>query len=282
MIVDPQRGVAAEARERILDPARFGPWALITGASSGIGKEFAYQLAAHGIHVVLAARRGAELEAIGRDLSQRFGVQHRIVVVDFAKDDPLDALEPATRDLDIGLLVSNAGDARPGEFLSANRDQMHTTVRVNVLAHLDLAHHFGARIAARRRGGLIFVGAAGASNGLPFMANSAATKAYVHSLGQALHIELGKLGVHVTTLIPGPTDTPALEMLGIENPPIRPMSVEQCVSEALRTLSANRATIVPGRLVRMMLALVPTSVARSQTAKMFEEALKRKAESAGR
>ncbi len=265
---------AAPSRPRLIDSASFGPWAVVTGASSGIGKEFARQLAAHGINLVLASRRGAELETIGRDMSRTFGVRYRVVAVDFAKGDALTAIEAETRDLDVGLLVSNAGDARPGEFLSASRDDMHATVGVNVLAHLDLAHHFGRRLAARKRGGLLLVGALGASDGVPFMANPAATKAYVHSLGEALHIELARHGVHVTVLMPGPTNTPALEQLGIENPPMKPMEVEQCVAEALRALGANRATVVPGRLLRIMMALIPASVARSQTAKMFEASLK--------
>jgi short-subunit dehydrogenase len=248
----------------------------VTGASSGIGKEFARQLAASGIHLVLAARRGAELAAVGRELEQAFGVQHREVAVDLTAPDALDALEAATRELDVGLVVSNAGDARPGEFLSSSRDELHAIVRVNVLAQLDLAHHFGRRLAARGRGGLILVGAAGASNGVPFMANPAATKAYVRSLGEGLHVELRNQGVDVTVLLPGPTDTPALEKLGVENPPMKPLGVEQCVAEALRALTAHRSSIIPGRLMRAMVALVPASLVREQTAKMFELALKLK------
>ena len=265
--VTPVGSSAAEPlREKLIDPAKFGPWALVTGASSGIGKEFARQLAAHGINVILAARRLGTLESIGREIRQRFGVEYRVVEVDFTQSDPLGVIENATRDLDVGLVVSNAGDAAPGEFLAASRDQMRAIARINVLAHLDLAHHFGGRLAARKRGGLLLVGALGASDGVPFMAHTGATKAYVHSLGQALHVELVKKGVSVTVLMPGPTDTPALDKLGIENPPMRPMPVAQCVSEALRALNANRPTIVPGRLIRLMVALVPASVARGQTA----------------
>jgi short-subunit dehydrogenase len=132
---------------------------------------------------------------------------------------------------------------------------------------------FGHRLAARKRGGLILVGALGASRGVPFMANAAATKAYVHSLGEALHIELGKHGVTVTVLMPGPTNTEALAKLGVENPPMRPLAVEQCVTETLRALAANRAHIVPGRLMRWIFALVPASITRNQTAKMFEATL---------
>jgi short-subunit dehydrogenase len=267
---------AAPSRPKLVDPARFGPWAVVTGASSGIGSEFARRLAADGIHVTLVSRRAPALEALGSELSGTYGIQHRVVAVDLTKGDALSAIDAATHDLDVGLLVSNAGDARPGEFLAADLDEMHATVRVNVLAHLDLVHHFGRRLAARKGGGIALVGALGASDGVPFMANAAATKAYVRSLGEALHFELAKHGIAVTVLLPGPTDTPALEKLGIENPPMKPMGVEQCVAEALRALSANRATIVPGRLVRLMLAVVPASVARSQTARMFEASLRLK------
>jgi hypothetical protein len=105
---------------------------------------------------------------------------------------------------------------------------------------------------------------------------SLVTGASSGSLGQALHVELAKQGINVTVLMPGPTDTPALDKLGIEKPPMKPMPVAQCVTEALRALNAKRATIVPGRLIRLMVALLPTSVARDQTAKMFEAALNRK------
>ena len=274
--------IASQARAKLIDPARFGPWALVTGASSGIGREFACQLAAHGVNVVLAARRVGELEALGHEIAQQWGVEYRAIEVDLTDPDFLLTIENATRDLDIGLVISNAGDAEAGEFLQANREHMHAIVRVNVLANLDISHHFGRRLAARQRGGLVLVGALAASDGVPFMAHPAATKAYVHSLGRALHIELAKHGVTVTVLMPGPTATPALEKLGIENDPMKAMGVAQCVSETLRALNANRAAIVPGRLIRFMSAIIPTSVARSQTSKMFEASLKLKPTSARR
>ncbi len=261
------------ARLRLIDPTRFGPWALVTGASAGIGREFAHQLAAHGINLVLTARRGAALDALGGTLGDRYGVQHRAVPLDLTKTDALETLESATRDLDIGLVISNAGDAVPGVFLATPRERLQAIVRINVLAQLDMAHHFGRRLAARKRGGLILVGALGASRGVPFMANAAATKAYVHSLGEALHVELGKQGVTVTVLMPGPTNTEALAKLGVERPPVKPLEVQQCVTEALAALAANRARVVPGRLFRLVFGLIPASVTRRQTAKMFEAAL---------
>ncbi len=126
------------------------------------------------------------------------------------------------------------------------------------MAHLDIAHHFGAKLAKRRRGGLI-AGAMGAENGVPCMANDGAAKAYVHSLGEALHYEFKPLGVYVTVLAAGFTNTAVLEKFGLDpkTMPMKPMSVEQCVSEGLSGLLKNRSRIVPGRLNRIMNALVP-------------------------
>jgi short-subunit dehydrogenase len=226
---------------------------------------------------VLTARRGTALDALGKAVAEQHGVQYRSIPLDLTRDDALRTLATETDDLDMGLVISNAGDAIPGEFLATPRDELHSIVRVNVLAHLDIAHHFGQRLARRQRGGLVLVGALGATRGVPFMANPAATKAYVHSHGEALHVELGKRGVTVTVLMPGPTNTEALAKLGVKDPPVKPLGVEQCVSETLAALDANRARIVPGRLFRILFGLIPASVTRSQTAKMFEATLKPKA-----
>ena len=176
------------SRSHIIDVERFGPWALVTGATSGIGEEFARQLAAHGINLVLAARHIERLDAIGAELAKRHGIKTASLQVDLTRDDALATIEKATRYLDVGLVVSNAGVGAPGAFLETDLEELHAIARVNVLAHSDLAHHFGRRLAARKSGGLILVGAAGAVRGVPFMAHVAATKAYVYSLGEALHI----------------------------------------------------------------------------------------------
>ncbi len=104
-----------------LDKERFGPWALVTGASSGIGKEFARQIAASGINIVLVARREDLLKEVGVEFSKRFGVEHRVIVLDVSREDFIGRLASATDDLDIGLVVSNAGTGNPGEFLKLDR-----------------------------------------------------------------------------------------------------------------------------------------------------------------
>src|SRR4029077_21174908 len=254
---------------------RFGPWALITGASSGIGTEFARQIAAAGINVVLVATREALLNEVGRHITRGFGVQFRALTMDLSQEGFIPKLAEHTKGLDIGLVVSNAGTAKPGEFLKLDQQLLQETLRLNTMAHLDNAHYFGRKLAERRRGGLILVGAMGAENGVPRIANDGAAKAYVHSLGEALHYEFKPLGVYVTVLATGFANTAVLEKFGFDpkTMPMKPMSVEQCVSDGLTGLLKNRSRIVPGRLNRIMNALVPASLARKIEADMLGKGL---------
>src|SRR2546426_4364541 len=267
-----------------LDKERFGPWALVTGASSGIGKEFARQIAASGINVVLVARRDTLLTELGRAISQEFNVQYRALTMDLSQEGFIAGLADATHDIDIGLVASNAGTANPGEFLKLDRQLHRTTLRISTMAHLDITHHFGAKLANRHRGGIILAGAMGAEAGVPYMANDGAAKAYVHSLGEALHYEFKPLGVYVTVLAAGFTNTPVLDKFGFDpkTMPMKPMSVEQCVSEGLSGLLTNRSRIVPGRLNRIMNALVPASLARKMEADMLGKGLASKAATTSR
>lgn len=258
-----------------LDKAQFGPWAVITGASSGIGREFARQIAASGINVVLVARREALLCQAGLEFSEAYGVEHRIVVADLSKEGFLGSLSSATDGLDIGLIVSNAGTANPGEFLKLDRKELVRLLKLNSLAHMEIAHHFGTQLVRRHRGGIVLCGAMGAVQGVPFMANESGAKSYVQSFGEVLHRELAPLGVSVSVLIIGPTQTAIIEKIGFDPAamPMKPMPVEQCVFEGLEALKRNRATHLSGRINRIMNALVPASLSRSMMHKMMVKAL---------
>ena len=200
-------------------------------------------------------------------------------MLDVSREDFIGQLASATDDLDIGLVVSNAGTGNPGEFLKLDRQLLEETLRLNTMSHLDIAHYFGAKLAERQRGGLILVGAMGAENGIPCMANDGGAKAYVHSLGEALHYEFKPLGVYVTVLAAGFTNTAVIGKFGLDQKtmPMKPMSVEQCVSEALDGLSKNSSRIVPGRLNRIMNALVPASLARKMLADLLGKGVASKA-----
>jgi short-subunit dehydrogenase len=250
---------------------QFGPWAVVTGASSGIGREFARQLAAAGINVVLVARRLAILQDLDAALAGHYGIDSRAVGVDLSDPGALTLIADATADIDVGLLVSNAGAALPGPFLDSSLEAQRAILRLNTAAHLGLSHHFGERLARRGRGGIVLVSALGAIHGVPYIANTAATKAYVASLGAGLHVELAKHGVHVTVLHPGPTRTPAMAELGLDSDkmPIPPMAPDDCAREALRALARNRARCIPGRINRVTAALVPPTLTRSMMARML-------------
>lgn len=258
-----------------LDKARFGPWAVITGASSGIGREFARQIAASGINVVLVARREALLRHAGTEFSNAYGIEHRIVVADLSEEGFLGKLASATDGLNIGLIVSNAGTANPGEFLKLDRKELVRLLKLNSLAHMEIARHFGTGLVKRRRGGIVLCGAMGAVQGVPFMANESGAKSYVQSFGEVLHTELSPLGVSVSVLIIGPTQTAIIEKIGFDpaTMPVKPMPVEQCVFEGLEALKRNRATHLSGRMNRIINALIPASLSRRMMQKMMAKAL---------
>jgi len=256
----------------------FGPWAIITGASSGIGEEFARQLAASGLHLVLVARRLKALNTLGSELTRAFGISYRAIELDLTTDDALEKLSEATRDLNVGLVISNAGTMTPGDFLSLDYQALRRDLRLNVQAHLDLAYHFGSHLAQRGRGGLLLVASTTGFQGVPFAAEYAAAKAYVLSLGEALHVEFQRMGVHVTVLSPGATDTPLIATSGFDasTMPMKPMATRQCVSEGLAALAANRAVHIPGYFNRMLTTLLPRSLATSMYGSMMRQIVARR------
>jgi uncharacterized protein len=257
---------------RRIDPTTFGPWAVVTGASSGIGKEFARQLAASGLHLVLVARRLPLLETLGTHLAETYGIEYRAVGVDLCADDFLTPLATATADLDVGLVISNAGDVRFGEMIALDQQTLSQSVCLNVLAHVLLAQYFGQRLAQRGQGGMLLVSSTVATHGAPLMADYAAAKAYVLMLGEALHLEFQRHGVHLTVLLPGPTATEGVAASGLDLP-MKPMAVEPCVAEGLAALSANRATHIAGRQNRLMTALIPGATMRKLMGTTLTKAL---------
>jgi short-subunit dehydrogenase len=247
----------------IVDRQKFGPWAVVTGASSGIGREIASHLAASGLSVVLVARRRERLEEIGRELAGKYGVNCRAVRADLSEDGFLEQIDAATKALDVGLLVGNAGFASPGELWTIDRQELLRAVHLKVIANLTLVHHFTRKLIARGSGGILLVSSVGGLNGVPYVSNTAAVEAYVLTLGEGLHVELERFGIHVTVLMPGPTLTESMGKMGVDpsEMPMKPMSPVRVAEEGLRALQANRATHIAGRMNRVMSRLMPRSIA---------------------
>jgi short-subunit dehydrogenase len=255
----------------ILDKRTFGPWALVTGSSSGIGREISRHVAASGINLVLAARRGERLKEVGRALESDFGVAHRVVEADLSTPSFFAHVERATADLDVGLLVGNAGSPNAGELWTLEREELAKAIHLKVNANLMLVHHFARGLVARRRGGILLVSSIGGLNGVPYVTNTAAVEAYVLTLGEGLHVELARHGVNVTVLMPGPTLTESMGKMGVDpsEMPMKPMSAERVAAEGLRALQRNRATHIAGRVNRLTARLMPRSIATTMMGAMI-------------
>jgi len=216
---------------------KYGPWALVTGASSGIGEQFARLLARNGINLLLVARRADRLEGLAEELRRRRGLEVELIIADLAEPDAADRIVAAVGGRDLGLLVSNAGFGLKGGFAQTERARIEAMFNVNARTPLLLAHMLLPRLRARGRGGIIFTGSVEGEAPYPFSAAYAATKAFVHSLGMGLHGELAGSGVDMLVLAPGATDTEAITLQGFK-PELMPnlMSPAEVARQALRQL----------------------------------------------
>jgi short-subunit dehydrogenase len=242
----------------------YGPWAVITGASSGIGKQFAHQLAAAGLNVVLVARRGDRVQQIAAELIEHYGVEVEAVVLDLATPDFLEPLLAACVGKDVGLLVSNAGVGLKGPHAEISPEKLNKMLDLNCRAPMQLVRSFAPRLIERARSGIVFTGSIEARLGFPYSAAYSATKAFVQSFGESLWVELGAQGVDVLVVNPGPTDTEALPLQGMDASSMRGLMPPGVVAaHALERLSRGPVT-VPGRLNRVMmrsLSLLPRRLA---------------------
>jgi hypothetical protein len=189
---------------------KYGKWALVAGASEGMGAEFARQLAARGLDVVLVARRASLLDALAAELRQAFGVQVRALPIDLSSPEAAEAIVAATSDLQLGLLVYNAALSPVGRFVDQTLEENLRALEVNVRTPTALAHHFGRAFAARGRGGLMLLSSLTAFQGSPWVTTYGATKSYNLALAEGLWFELREAGVDVLAVCAGATSTPNL------------------------------------------------------------------------
>lgn len=202
---------------------RYGPWALIAGASEGTGASFARQLAADGVNCVLVARRETPLTALADELRSTFGTECVTASIDLSAPDAVEQMAAAAGGREIGLFIANAGaDTNGSQFLDTDLANWDALVMRNVMMVMRACHRFGGAMRQRGRGGIILVGSGACYGGLPGIAVYGASKAFDLILGEALWAELRPHGVDVLNLIMGKTDTPAhrelMERLGIPFP----------------------------------------------------------------
>ncbi len=202
----------ADAREHFCDTRpplrdRYGDWALITGASSGIGMEFARALARDGMSCVLTARREDRLRGLAGELEREYGVVTRIAPIDLSESDGPERLAEACRDLEIGVLVNNAGLGYAGRFEKQDGDRLRSLVAVNCMAPVILTHHLIGGMRERGRGAVVITGSVAGRQPLPLHAVYSASKAFDLLFGEALHTELRRDGIDVLVVEPGATET---------------------------------------------------------------------------
>jgi short-subunit dehydrogenase len=183
---------------------RFGPWAVVTGASEGIGRAFAIALAERGLNLVLCARRSEVLERLRAELNEKAGVQVSVCVADLSTPAGVEALVAHASKLEVGLLVESAGFGTSGPFIASDLAVELNMIDLNCRAVAALGYHFGRRFAEQGHGGLVLLSSLLAFQGVPRAANYAATKAYVQTFAEGLTRELRPKGVAVIASAPGP------------------------------------------------------------------------------
>lgn len=249
---------------------RYGPVALIAGASEGIGAEFARALAASGLDLVLVARRVPPLEELSREIRAASGVNVRTLACDLAEEQAAEMIAKACHGLDVGLLVYNAAASSVGRFLDTPIEPLLRAVHVNARGPALLAHRFAGPMAARGRGGIILMSSLTAFQGTPLVATYGATKAFNLVLAEGLWSELADRGVDVTACCAGATLTPGYDRLtprdAVGRLAPRPQPPAEVAREALAALGrcpvvvtgrANRlVSFVMRRLVSRRLAVV--------------------------
>jgi short-subunit dehydrogenase len=200
----------------VIDSATYGPWAVIAGGSEGVGTSFATQLADAGINLVLIARKPGPLAATAAAVRAK-GVEVRALELDLLDPGALKAIRHVTDDLDVGLLIFNAGANSYGhEFVTSDLELVQGVIDLNITAQLTLSHHFGARLKERGHGGIILVGSLAGYMGQADMSIYSAAKAFSRVFAEGLWLELREHGVHVLELVLGVTRTPAMERAGLD------------------------------------------------------------------
>ncbi len=237
--------------------SQYGPWAVVTGASDGLGKAIAEALAAKGVNLVLVARRVAVLNEVANDYAKRYGVETQVIATDLSQLRAVDDVLTTTEDLPVGLLVASAGFGTSGRFIDIPLEDELIMLDVICRAVVAMTHHFARRFAARGRGGIILLSSLVGFQGVARAAHYAATKAYIQSLAEGLRIELAPLGVDVLASAPGPVHSGFADRANMQmSMALKPETVARDTLNAL----GKQGTVRPGFLTKFLdgsLSLLP-------------------------
>ncbi len=252
---------------------RYGPWALIAGASIGLGAAFASALAQRGLNVVLIARRPGPLESRSAELKDRYGISVKTISVDLAAPDMLQTIAAGTEQLEIGLLVYDTAHMLIGSFLGHPVESHLRAIDVNCRGPLTLAHHFGQKMSERKRGGSILMTSLSGMQGAPWLASYGATKAFNIVLAEGLWYELKPQGVDVMACCAGAIETPNYisskpASLGTFAP--KPLAVDKVAQDAIAALGST-PLLVPEGAYRVSETLLERFTSRKRRIKIMAD-----------
>lgn len=252
-----------------------GRWALITGASAGLGKAFAVELAAGGTHLILTARRMARLNELAAQLRSSHGVRVECVEADLEQPDGPDRIFAFTGDrkLEIDLLINNAGFGAYGEFREIDGGRQVNMVRLNCEAVVHLTYLYLPVMVDRKRGDILILASTASFQAVPYMSVYAASKAFDLLFAEGLAEEVKPYGLRVCALCPGPTESEFQEVAGTPNRALRHMeTAEKVVRVGLEALAAGKHSVISGfqnQLGAEIQRLAPRRVVTSMVAKLY-------------
>jgi short-subunit dehydrogenase len=229
---------------------RYGPWALVAGASVGLGEAFARLLAGRGVNLLLIARRRDALDHLAAGLRAAHGIDVRTLSADLARPDLKTLVEDFAADLEVGMLVYNAAYSVIGPFLDRPIDDHLRVVDVNCRGPLVLSHLLGGAMARRGRGGIVLMTSTAGSQGGPWISSYAASKAFNLLLAEALWDELAASGVHVVACRAGATRTPGYEA-SKPRPSRVPLLDPSYVANKTLAALGRGPSVVPGTFYRL-------------------------------
>ena len=229
--------------------SKYGEWAIITGASSGIGLELAIQLATAGFNLIINSRHLDKLQEVEKRLELLSKIEIKIIASDVSEDKGVDKIIQASQGLNIGLLIVSAGYGTSGLFTDGSLHSEINMLRVNCEALLSITHYYSQQFVQQKRGGIILMSSMVAFQGTPYSANYSATKAYVQTLAEALAAELKPFGIDVLAAAPGPVESGFSQRANMKmSMSLTPSQIGVPILKAL----GRKTTVLPGLLTKIL------------------------------
>ncbi len=229
--------------------SKYGPWAIVTGGSSGIGKELTLRLAESGLNIILVARNLESLEKTKYEIENLYPVKTENIQADLSTSEGVSTVIKETQSQEIGLLVNSAGFGTSGLFVESDLKKEQNMLAVNCEAVLSLTHYFSQRFKEQKRGGIIFLSSIVGFQGVPNAAHYAATKAYIQSLAEALSLELKPYGIDTLSAAPGPVHSGFANRANMDlGSALKPEDIGIPILNAL----GKKTNVYPGMLTKIL------------------------------